>query len=128
MKLQGNAPLPVYNIIDNALKFQAEGNMPRIKITSEMVIVKRAMIKTGDQRVPFPCISFTDNGIGFNTEDSKRIFNMFERLHTRKQFAGVGIGLTISWKITEAHGGFIESASSLDSGSAFRCYLGMSVT
>ena len=116
-----------YNIIDNALKFQSVGNVPRIKITCELVSVKRPMPKTGDQPVSFLCISFTDNGIGFPAEDSKRIFNMFERLHTRKQFAGAGIGLTISWKITEAHGGFME-ASSFDSGSTFRCYLGMSTT
>ena len=106
-----------HNLIDNALKFQQADNIPIIKIFSEVTHSR------GDKDFPMLCITFTDNGIGFPAEDSKRIFNMFERLHSRKQFAGAGIGLNISKKITEAHGGHIEVESSIGNGSTFRCYL-----
>lgn len=114
-----------YNIIDNALKFQNEGTVPVIKITYEIVKGKNNPSTKDSHNLPLICISFIDNGIGFSSEDSKQIFKMFERLHTRKQFAGAGIGLTISQKIAEAHGGYIEAESKSGSGSVFRCFLGL---
>lgn len=112
-----------YQIIDNALKFQAAENIPIVKISSSMISAESDASHHPEHSRCFICVSFTDNGIGFAKEEGKRIFKMFERLQTRKQFPGAGIGLTISQKIAEAHGGYIEADSMQDKGSVFRCYL-----
>lgn len=111
------------NIIDNALKFQDEGNVPHINISSEVVSLNEYEGKVHKEPRQFLRIAFADNGIGFDMTDAKRIFNMFERLHPQKKFRGSGIGLTISQKIAEAHHGFIEAESEPGKGSTFHCYL-----
>ncbi len=64
-------------------------------------------------------ITVSDNGIGFKQEQEERIFRMFERLHTRTEFQGSGMGLTICQKIVERHGGSIAATSSIGHGATF---------
>lgn len=110
-----------YNIIDNSLKFQASVNTPRITINSYVVPPGNK----GEKE--YLCITFADNGIGFKQSDARKIFEMFQRLHERKEFPGSGIGLTISQKIVEAHEGFIEVESEPGTGTTIRCYLSTSL-
>jgi len=109
-----------YNLLDNALKFQAPENTPHITVEVCRKLAK-SNEDTGNQK-EYHCISVVDNGIGFNPVDKERIFMMFERLHTNKEYHGSGIGLTICRKIAEAHGGYIEVESVQGQGSTFHCY------
>jgi signal transduction histidine kinase len=93
------------NLIGNALKFRGE-QVPRIRVSAELV----------DKMVQF---SVSDNGIGIEKDSSGRIFQMFQRLHTREKYEGSGIGLAIAKKIVEQHGGKIWFESVPGQGTTF---------
>jgi len=81
------------NLIGNAIKFHGE-QPPSIHVGAQRQ----------DGRWVF---SVRDNGIGIDPQYFERIFQIFQRLHTRKRYAGTGIGLAICKKIVERHGGAI---------------------
>lgn len=93
------------NLIANALKFQSE-QPPQIQI--------RAVLHN-----QFWTISVQDNGIGMEPQNTERIFVIFQRLHTRQEYQGTGIGLAICKKIVERHGGQIWVESELGRGTTF---------
>lgn len=64
-------------------------------------------------------IIVADNGIGFEQKYVDRIFTVFQRLHSRSEYEGTGIGLAICRKIVERHNGIITATSSLGNGSTF---------
>lgn len=105
------------NLISNALKFHRPGAAPRISITA-------CILRPAGPVEPGLCeVSVSDNGIGFDPKDAQRIFNPFQRLHSRATFAGTGIGLALCQKIAERHGGTISATGEPNKGSTFSIQL-----
>lgn len=96
------------NLIGNALKFHQAGAAPIVKIAGVLI------------RDDCWCeIRVEDNGIGFDTKHLGRIFAPFQRLHTRQQYEGSGMGLAICRKIVERHKGTITATSVPGQGATF---------
>jgi two-component system, chemotaxis family, CheB/CheR fusion protein len=106
------------NIISNALKFTRKDEKPRIKITSE-IVDRCAIDAKRNEHGDFCRITIKDNGIGFDNEYAEKIFTIFQRLHSREQYDGTGIGLAITKKIIERHRGVIAATGKENEGSKF---------
>ncbi len=94
------------NLIGNALKFAHPERAPVVRVEAEL--------NGGWVR-----FSVQDNGIGVAPEYFERIFTIFQRLHTREQYEGSGIGLSIARKIVERHGGQLWLESTPEVGTTF---------
>ena len=94
------------NILSNAMKFQSADNKP-------IITVSHTESKSGHE------ISISDNGIGIDEKYHDRIFDIFQRLHTRDEYSGTGIGLSIVKKVINMHGGSIRFVSELNQGTTF---------
>ncbi|MGB8190833.1 MAG: ATP-binding protein, partial [Chitinophagaceae bacterium] len=99
------------NLIANALKFNDKED-PAVAVTYNLV-------EGENESDAIHRISVEDNGIGFLTEDSTRIFEAFRRLHGRSEYAGSGIGLAICKKIVEMHNGTIYATGQKGQGATF---------
>jgi PAS domain S-box-containing protein len=107
------------NLISNALKFHQAGQVQVVKIYSQRFEAQENH-PMGGSTVPELCqIIVEDNGIGFNEKYLDRIFNVFQRLHSRSEYEGTGMGLAICRKITERHGGSITAESAPGQGATF---------
>jgi signal transduction histidine kinase len=118
------------NLILNALKFSRPGVAPHITIKSEMVDgVQLQKMMTGllqgkSLQVKMYChISVCDNGIGFDSQYKDKIFEVFQRLHTKEIHTGTGIGLAIVKKIIDHHNGVIIASGEIDKGACFDIYI-----
>ena len=101
------------NLIANAMKFHREGEAPRVEIRAE--IAEKSMNLN-----PHRCrIDVIDNGIGFDMKYASRIFGIFQRLHTRAEYEGTGVGLATCRKIAERHQGEISVRSRPGEGTTF---------
>ncbi|MGJ4747074.1 PAS domain-containing protein [Leptospira sp. SA-E8] len=94
------------NLISNGIKFRSPSRSPEIHI--KVKHVQGANV-----------FSVSDNGIGMDPKYFDRIFIIFQKLHTRSEYPGTGIGLSICKKIVENHGGKIWVQSSVGKGSEF---------
>ncbi|MBI4183223.1 MAG: HAMP domain-containing protein [Proteobacteria bacterium] len=102
------------NLIGNAIKFRGE-RTPEIRVSAERV---------GDDWR----FAVSDNGIGFDPQFADRIFIIFQRLHTREQYPGLGLGLSICKRIVERHGGRLWAQSIPGEGSTFHFTLPVEVS
>lgn len=96
------------NLVGNAIKFRREGVPPKVCVESRMAA-------DGAE------ITVSDNGVGFDPKDAKRIFEPFTRLHAG--YEGSGIGLPACESIAERYGGRIDATSVPGRGSTFRVWL-----
>jgi signal transduction histidine kinase len=94
------------NLLSNSLKFVRDGEQPQVRISTEQ----------RGQRIR---LWVEDQGIGIATENSRRIFEVFQRLHGEEKYPGTGVGLALVRKSVERMGGQAGVESILDSGSRF---------
>ncbi len=101
------------NLIANAVKFHQPDRPPQIQISAKKVIDPQMLLSlspaTKDLRLTLDqwLFSVRDNGIGIAAEYFDRIFIIFQRLHTQTEYPGLGIGLSLTKRIIERHGGQI---------------------
>jgi PAS domain S-box-containing protein len=94
------------NLVGNAIKYRSPERPPEIGISAE-------------REGRFWRFAVEDNGIGIEDEYFDRIFVIFQRLHTREEYEGTGIGLAVVRKIVERHGGTVRVESTPGEGSTF---------
>ncbi|MBO0930458.1 PAS domain S-box protein [Fibrella aquatilis] len=113
------------NLLSNALKFTRPGIPPQVNITVHTLPAAALphILKPAREADTYYRIDVADNGIGFDEKYADRIFQVFQRLHGRGQFAGTGIGLAICEKVVANHGGAITVTSQPNQGATFSVYL-----
>jgi|GEM_PF-3129820 PAS domain S-box len=121
-------PLQMYqlffNLVGNATKFTRADVQPVIFITKGEPVTRDLIRKLKlDTKQNYTSIVVKDNGIGFKQEFAEQIFAIFQRLNTREQFEGTGIGLALCRKIANEHGGEIYATSREGDGAEFHVVL-----
>ena len=99
------------NLISNALKYSKAGTIPHIEIRCSVFSHESVQI------------TVKDNGIGFKSEYSEKVFQIFQRLVNREAYEGTGIGLALCKKIIENHSGSIKGESEEGTGTTFTIML-----
>jgi PAS domain S-box-containing protein len=111
------------NLIANALKFRGDAP-PRIHVNATWHAGGAGASPSSSPTIssdenPSWVFAVADNGIGIDPQYAERVFVIFQRLHSRAQYSGTGIGLAICKKIVERHGGRIWVESTLGNGATF---------
>jgi light-regulated signal transduction histidine kinase (bacteriophytochrome) len=94
------------NLISNSIKFTGKNSKGVIEIGSE---------KLKDEIIYY----IHDNGAGFDMNYYDKLFGVFQRLHTEKEFEGTGVGLAIASRIVSRHGGRIWAKGEINKGATF---------
>ncbi len=111
------------NLISNSIKYSKADSAPIIDISADSVAGKDVQGYSGEPDLRFHRIAFSDNGIGFDQQYADKIFTLFYRLHSNKDYSGTGIGLAICKIIVENHKGYISAQGFPGKGSVFNVYL-----
>jgi PAS domain S-box-containing protein len=107
------------NLIGNALKFRRTDVPPVVKVEAKKISGVLPQAAPGAPAQDLCEMTVSDNGIGFDEKYLDRIFNVFQRLHTRNEYEGTGMGLAIARKIVVYHGGTITAKSKPGEGATF---------
>jgi two-component system NtrC family sensor kinase len=108
------------NMLGNALKFRKPDVAPVIQVQAQPVTATDPLPDDEEEAGPPKWeIRVQDNGIGFDEKYHDRIFEVFQRLHSRAEYEGSGIGLSLCRKIVMRHGGSICAHSTLGQGATF---------
>lgn len=97
--------LAVRNVLDNALKFTAHAAVAVIDISAQ-IDAKQGALR----------LTIADNGAGYNPAMQDKLFHPFQRLHTTRQFPGIGMGLALSRKAMQRMGGTVGAQGQVDRG------------
>lgn len=111
------------NLIGNSIKYSQPGLLPEISIKSEKVLAADYPELLDQSIKKYHKITFKDNGMGFDPQFKETIFILFQRLHSKTDYPGTGIGLSICKKIVENHKGYIIADSAINEGTTFTVYL-----
>ncbi|MDJ1505782.1 ATP-binding protein [Xanthocytophaga agilis] len=116
------------NLLSNALKFHKPDVAPFIEVKYQLIsasalpIAGRINRNSKQYLQHYHRIEVSDNGIGFEPAYAERIFQMFQRLHSKQEYSGTGIGLAICEKVVTNHGGTIMASSELGKGATFTLF------
>jgi signal transduction histidine kinase len=113
----------LHHLLQNSLKFSSDGNSPHIILKSRLTDHSKANHRRLLPGTTYCHISITDNGIGFEPRYRNKIFDVFQQLNHRSEYAGTGIGLAIAKRIVENHHGLITAEGKLDEGATFDIYI-----
>lgn len=94
------------NLLSNALKYSSKRQVAHVQVS-------------GRVEADLAIFSISDNGVGFSMEHSKKLFRVFQRLHSQAEFEGTGVGLALTHKIVERHGGSIWAEANPGQGAVF---------
>ena len=94
------------NLVANAIKFTVPGTKPQVTVCTR-------------EEKGWYVVSISDNGIGIDEVHRRRVFDIFQRLHTTEQYAGTGIGLAMVQKGVQVHGGTVWVEANPEGGSTF---------
>jgi signal transduction histidine kinase len=95
------------HVLDNAVKFTQQVGHPRISICA---------VSQQGHLGKHVALEIRDNGAGYNPALQAKLFHPFQRLHSAKQFPGIGMGLALTRKIVERQGGTVHAQGAVDSG------------
>ena len=112
------------NLIINSIKYKTADAAPLIQISARPALPDEINFPdTVSDETNYWKIIFSDNGIGFEQQYADRIFELFQRLHSRFEYEGTGIGLAICKKIVQNHKGFIYADGKPGLGAKFVIFL-----
>lgn len=129
------APLPIikaipqqvhqlfYNLVNNALKFSKPDEAPVVTIDCQLKETTKQGCQTGKNKKNWYQITLQDNGIGFDQQHATKIFTIFQRLHSKTDYPGTGIGLAMVKKVAANHGGYITAEGKRGEGAVFNVLL-----
>jgi len=94
------------NLFSNSLKFTKPKEVAVIEVGG----------KTGEKGNTY---YIRDNGVGFDMKDADKLFGVFQRLHSKEEFKGIGVGLAIVQRIINRHGGYVWAEGKINEGAVF---------
>ncbi|MRS61686.1 PAS domain-containing protein [Larkinella terrae] len=113
------------NLLANSIKFVTPGQLPQIRV--DYFLRPQSELPPGvqpsEESAMYHQIDVQDNGIGFDEKYANRIFQVFQRLHGKSEYAGTGVGLAICQRVVDNHGGAITARSQPGQGAVFSVYL-----
>lgn len=111
------------NLLSNSIKYCRAEVPCKITIGAEKAKPEEVKAFGGNPVKTYWKFTFKDNGIGFDQQHAKEIFDLFHRLHGKHEYAGTGIGLGICKRIVSNHRGYIDAIGVPGEGATFRVYL-----